>query len=206
MARTPADRGAGSSEARLESLRDRVMETLTGAFSTNGLDMDEYERRAGLAQAAESDAELEALVLDLPADAPSGRAPATRAAAAPGYLRASAPLESGSRSVACVMSDRRMTGDWLHSDKVDTFTLMGSTVLDLREVELPPGPVRIDAFVLMGEAQIIVPPDLPVRMDAFAFMGEAAARRGVSQSVRNARTWVEVGGFVLMGSIEVKAK
>lgn len=201
----PVSAGSPGSDG-LETRRERVMERLTQAFSTNGLDMEEYERRAGLAQAARMDAELEALVLDLPSEAPSGSAPARRSAPGSEYLRASAPLESGSRSVACVMSDRRMTGDWLQTDKVDAFTLMGSTTLDLRGVELPPGPIRIDAFVLMGETVVIVPRDLPVRMDAFAFMGEASARRDVSQNVRGARTWVEVGGFVLMGSIEVKVK
>ena len=206
MARTSPDPSDSRGLDGLERRRERVMERLTHAFSTNGLDMDEYERRAGLAQAASLDAELDALLLDLPGEAPVGNAPAMRAASAPGYLRASAPLESGSRSVACVMSDRRMTGDWLQSDKVETFTLMGSTTLDLRGVELPPGPIRIDAFVLMGETVVIVPRDLPVRMDAFAFMGEATARRDVSQNVRGARSWVEVGGFVLMGSIEVKVK
>ena len=105
----------------------------------------------------------------------------------------------------CIMGDRSHTGNWLTSDRVTAFTVMGSTKLDLRDSDLPPGPVRIEVFTLMGETKIIVPRDLPVRMNAFAFMGESKAARDVDQQVRGAATWVEISGFVMMGSVDVRA-
>jgi hypothetical protein len=111
----------------------------------------------------------------------------------------------GQASLVCVMGDRQMTGDWLSGDKVDSFTLMGSTKLDLRDVALPAGRLKIDAFCLMGEIKIIVPRGLPVRLNAFPFMGEARLGRDVGSRVEPGRPYVEVSGFAMMGSIVVVA-
>ena len=98
-----------------------------------------------------------------------------------------------------------MTGDWLNSDSVSSFTLMGSSVLDLRNTALPPGRVRIEAFTMMGEIKVIVPYGLPVRLSAFPFMGEARMADDVARRVERDEPWVEISGFAMMGSIVVKA-
>jgi predicted membrane protein len=103
------------------------------------------------------------------------------------------------------MGDRNMTGNWLTSDRVSSFTVMGSTKLDLRDVDLPPGPVRIEVFTLMGDTKIIVPRDLPVRMSAFSLMADSRIDRSVNQQTRGAECWVEVSGFIMMGDVKVVA-
>jgi len=103
------------------------------------------------------------------------------------------------------MGDRHLTGNWLTSDRVSTFTVMGSTKIDLRDSDLPPGATRIEVFNLMGETQIVVPRDLPVRLSAFALMAESRADRNVNQQTRGADSWIEVSGFVMMGELRVRA-
>lgn len=200
--------------AGFEAHRQRVIDALTQAYASDRITVEEYEARAAAAAAADRPEELKDLVSDLPAPRPShetarrGPAPeapfAPRRPAAPAYP-AYGPAD-GAVSVACVMGDRRMTGNWLDSDRVNSFTLMGSTRLDLRDADLPEsGPVRIEAFTLMGETVIVVPRELPVRLTTMPFMGEAVARRDVDQNVRGARRWLEVSGLVVMGSVVVKA-
>lgn len=202
--------------ADFEDRRQRTIDILTQAFASDAIGVEEYEARAAAAAAADAPGELEALVSDLPAlktssspggaDGTAARSPRPAYGSSSGGSYPAYPSGGAYTSVACVMADRRMTGNWLNSDRVHSFTLMGSTRLDLRDADLPEsGPVHIEAFVFMGETVVIVPRDLPVRLNAMPFMGEAVARRDVNQSVRGARRWVEISGLVVMGSVLVKA-
>lgn len=105
----------------------------------------------------------------------------------------------------CVMGDRKLAGDWLNSDQATSFTLMGSTTLDLSNTALAPGRLKIDAIAIMGEIRILVPRGLPVKMSAFPFMGEANIHSSVEQRIDRHLPWVDISGLALMGSITVKA-
>jgi len=188
----------------IEVSRQETIDRLTEAFAADAIDMDEYERRATSANAANRISDLESLTRDLPAAKGAPRGGPARQRPLRGddsSIIGAVPVTTG-----CVMSERTMTGNWLSSDRVSSFTVMGSTRLDLRDAVLPPGAIKIEAFTLMGETQIIVPRDVPVRMSAFAFMGESRAGREVNQRVGDARTWVEISGFAMMGSVTVRAK
>jgi len=191
----------------METERQHTIDRLTAAFASDAITMDEYERRATAANAATRIDELDRLSFDLPAVKSETRRSSPRPE--PRYetrndidpsIVGAAPITTG-----CVMGDRNLTGNWLSSDHVSSFTVMGSTRLDLREVVLPPGPVRIEAFTLMGETKVIVPRGLPVKLNAFAFMGESHAGREVNQQINGARSWVEISGMAMMGSITVRA-
>ncbi len=220
--RTTARQSTGSEPpSGFEAKRQKTIDALTQAFASDVISVEEYESRVERAAAANAPTDLEALILDLPAEEDGrsfrGRADTHRRPSPqhvdfhpqPAHGSRAYPArswEGGSVSVSCVMGDRRMTGNWLDSDRVNSYTVMGSTRLDLRDADLPEsGPVRIEAFVLMGETVVVVPRDLPVRLSATPFIGEAVARRDVNQNVRGARCWVEVSGLVVMGSVVVKA-
>jgi len=197
----------GYHDGGMEPVRQQTIDRLTAAFAADAITMEEYERRATAANAATSLEQLESLSFDLPAvqkPKPEGsRKPAAAYEPRNGInasIIGSTPMTTG-----CVMGDRNLTGNWLSSDRVSSFTVMGSTKLDLRDVDLPPGPVRIEAFTLMGETKIVVPRGLPVRLNVFAFMGESQAGRDVNQQINGATTWVEISGFAMMGSVTVRA-
>lgn len=195
----PAGRGRG-----LDAARQDVIDRLTDAFAADVITMDEYERRASAASAATRFDELERIAFELPQKATRPAEPARHAGSAvrgiDDSIVGAAPVMTAS-----IMSERTMTGNWLSSDRVSSFTVMGATKLDLRDVDLPSGPIRIEVFTLMGETKIIVPSDLPVRLNAFAFMGDSKAGREVRQKTGGARSWVEISGFVMMGSLAVRA-
>jgi hypothetical protein len=191
----------------IEPMRQQTIDRLTAAFASDAITMDEYERRATAANAATSLDQLESISFDLPA-AKKSTSDGSRNAASrgePGNAINASLVGSTPMTTGCVMGERNLTGNWLSSDRVSSFTVMGSTRLDLRDVDLPPGPVRIEAFILMGETRIVVPRGLPVRLNVFAFMGESQAGREVNQQVNGATTWVEISGFAMMGSLTVRA-
>lgn len=205
------------SSSILEEDRQRALDRLTAAFARGAITIEDYEERAGKVQYAHNVTQLAPLLADLPAEIPAStqnarNLPDTRASGS----RPVAPRpesrtwlveerDGGTETVACIMGDRRMTGDWLGGNAVTSFTLMGSTTLDLRNTALPPGKLKIDAFALMGETRIIVPRGLPVKLTALPFMGEARVAESVERRVDRSGSWVEIGGIAMMGSIVVKA-
>ena len=195
----------------LDQIRERGLEALTRAYTSDAITVSEFERRAALVQAARDRAGIEELIRDLPGEAPGDRPLSRRSEGSSRSEegRRGAPLRvaemTGSQQVSCVMGDRRLQGDWLSGDRVQCFTLMGSTKLDLRDVPIPADGLRIEAFVVMGEAVIIVPRNLAVRLNAFPFMGEANAARDVAQRAAPGDPVLRVDGFALMGSIRVVA-
>ncbi len=196
-------------QGSLEPMRQDVIDRLTSAFANDTINIDEYERRVAEASAAATTGDLERIAFNLPATQKRADERDKRSQPAPNsfsYRRDASIVGNTPITTGCVMGDRSMTGNWLSSDRVSSFTVMGSTKLDLREVDLPPGPVRIEAFTLMGETRVIVPRGLPVRLTSFAFMGESRAGREVNQQVHGAETWVEISGFAMMGSVTVNAK
>jgi hypothetical protein len=199
----------------LPALRDRALDLITEAFANGALSLEEYESKAGLIQKARLPSEISGQIVGVPR--PTARrteSPSARTEARPS--RTSRPMPKGLELIPveeksgtpefslCIMGDRKLAGDWLNSDQATSFTLMGSTTLDLRGTVLPPGRLKIDAMAIMGEIQILVPPGLPVKMSAFPLMGEATIKGQVEQRIVPGMPWVDVSGVALMGSIVVK--
>lgn len=217
--------GAGGNN-EMDRERQSALDAITSAFALGKINIEDYEVRAEKIQRATALRDIYTQTADLPSqelpreagrghlDA-SRRTPGREAPSRPAsYRRPAAPPEedlfveerNGSPEFSlCVMGDRKMAGDWLNSDQATSFTLMGSTTLDLRNTALPPGRLKIDAFAIMGEIRILVPYGLPVKMSAFPFMGEANIHSSVEQRVDRRQPWVDISGLALMGSIIVKA-
>lgn len=199
-------------EKNLPALRDQALDLLTDAFATGSLSLEEYEQKAELIQKARLPSEIRDQLSGLPQpqsqpkEHPAARTEPKLSRPIPAALEL-IPVEekTGSPEFSlCIMGDKRMRGEWLNSDQATSFTLMGSSTLDLRGTTLPPGRLKIDAVAIMGEIQIIVPEGLPVKMSAFPFMGEATVKGQVEQRIVKGMPWVDVSGIALMGSIVVK--
>lgn len=206
--------------------RQTALDTITSAFALGKISLEDYEVRAEKIQKAIALNDIVGQTLDLPQQAPPREpergtrvaasergSPGSRIGSAP--LRRQAPLPAEDLFIEerngtpefslCVMGDRKLAGDWLNSDQATSFTLMGSTTLDLSNTALPPGRLKIDAIAIMGEIRILVPRGLPVKMSAFPFMGEANIHSSVEQRIDRRLPWVDISGLALMGSITVKA-
>lgn len=217
--------GAGGNN-EMDQERQSALDAITSAFALGKINIEDYEVRAEKIQRATDLRDIYTQTADLPPqelprETGRGHLDASRrtsdrdATSRPSSYRrpAAPPVEdlfveerNGSPEFSlCVMGDRKMAGDWLNSDQATSFTLMGSTTLDLRNTALPPGRLKIDAIAIMGEIRILVPYGLPVKMSAFPFMGEANIHSSVEQRVDRRQPWVDISGLALMGSIIVKA-
>lgn len=103
----------------------------------------------------------------------------------------------------CIMADRRIEGEMLASHSSFSLTLMGSTTIDLRNVEIPDSGLRLELIAIMGEVKILVSPETSVHFSVVPIMGEAISKanypvRGKSSGI------LEVAGMSLMGSVSIR--
>jgi hypothetical protein len=187
--------------------REKVIARLSDHFAKDNLDLDEFERRLTLVHRAETVAEIDALVADLPADGAPAASPTTamvpRPAPAP-VARADSVREK--QTMVAIMGGVQRSGSWAAARHTRVIAVMGGAVLDYREARLPHGTTELSVFALMGGVHIIVPPGLAVEMDGHAFMGGFDHMERAPAEPDPERPVLHVSGFVLMGGVAVETR
>src|SRR5215216_6723563 len=165
--------------AQLAQARERAIEALTNLFAEDRISMDEFENRLDRLYKAGTPEELDDLVVAVPArraeqaagalDASSVFDPVPRAPAALEPVRPSevAPLDR----ILTIMGETKRLGEWTPPRRLETFVLMGTVTLDLREARLAPGVTEIHVTAIMGEVKVLVPPNIRVEGHVSAIMG-----------------------------------
>ena len=111
--------------------------------------------------------------------------------------------EQGMRLHACIMSGREKRGRWQVGDPNIMFTMMGGSVLDLTDVQARN--VNIVSFVLMGGAEIIVPPGATVDIDGLVIMGATTDKVNYNEEPVDRPMRVRIRSFGMMGGCEVRS-
>ncbi len=223
---------AGDKAATLLAVRDtreRVIACLSDEFAHDRLELEEFERRLGVAHRSDSLAELRQLTSDrggevalavaasgglaapapesagvpVPAAAPVGRRAEQALAAAP----ESAVVPAGRRAeqtLAAVLGGTMRHGRWTPPQKLRVVAVLGGVELDFREAVLAPGVTEVHATVFMGGVSIIVPPQLAVEMDGIAIMGGFAHTERAPAQADPDRPVLRVTGVAVMGGVEIR--
>lgn len=202
------------SPVALEARRELALDRLTEAFASDLVTMEDYEARVSEIQNADRPGAIDAAVADLPQvrprDATKGHGAARRGSGRENrslaYRNAIDPRLRGEESVACILGNRNLQGDFLSGDKIGSFTVLGTTSIDLRDTALPPGALRIDAFCVLGNLKVIVPHGLPVRMNSLPILGDSHIARDVERRVERDMPHVVVNGFAVLGNLVVVAQ
>ena len=118
---------------------------------------------------------LDALVQDLSPEAVALQAEvvAPKAVLAPVASSATRP-----RALAILGSVERR-GQWAVTGSSGALAVLGSVVIDLRDVTLPPGVTTIQVSAVLGSVEIIVPPSLAVESDGSSILGSFQGIRRV---------------------------
>jgi DUF1707 SHOCT-like domain len=167
--------------------REATVARLRVAGGEGRLTLEELAERVGLADAARTRGELDALTADLP-------------------LTLAAPrIERKDRGwIVAIMGGAERKGRWRPARQTNVVTVMGGAELDLREAELADG-VSITAVTVMGGIGIAVPEGVSVEMGGFAFMGANGGPRDNLPPSPDAPV-VRVRAFSLMGGVDVERK
>ncbi len=181
----------------IEAVRERVVSALSLHFANDRLTLEELENRLALVYSAKSPAEVTQLLADLP----SGSA----VAAAPQLAVAPADEVPATKLIFAVVSEVKRRGAWTLPRDLQVCAVMGNARIDLRAATFPAGVTTINAFALMGEIVIIVPPEVGVEADGGAIMGnvDTVAPQGTTLP---GHPTVRINGFAFMASIHVKVR
>jgi hypothetical protein len=178
------------SAAALAVRREQVTQLLAEAFADDRLDVDQLEDRAARAHSVDTVAALDALVHDL--GAPVARAvPVTSMA------------ESRSTaSIRAVLGSLERRGFWVVPERLSVAAAFGNAELDLREAQLSSGVTEIDARVVCGNLEIIVPPELQVECEGAALLGNFESHTPPGRS-DSRRPILRIRARVVLGNAEV---
>ncbi|KXO89165.1 DUF1707 SHOCT-like domain-containing protein [Tsukamurella pseudospumae] len=181
--------------------RNRVVEMLSEALGLGQITLPEYEERSHNAVQARTFADLDRLVVDLPAvQAPSSMAaPAYRA---PSVAPAGVPRMSENKWA--VMSGTRVRGPIAVGPEHTATAFWGGVNLDLREATFLVGDVTLNVYAVMGGVEIILPKGANVHVEGVGIMGAFEHKNPQTGDPTGPR--ITVKGFAFWGGVEVKIK
>jgi hypothetical protein len=172
--------------------RDWAVERLRVAAGDGRLTLEELDERLDVALKARTYGELEALLVDLPADGP----------ALAGGVAAVSPKDI-SRIVVDSASAKR-DGPWVVPQRIEIESKSGSVVLDFTSAVIALPTLEIEASVRSGSVTLVVPPDVFVDVDDVAVKSGSVLNRAQPAPATPVRLRVHVTGKVRSGSITVR--
>jgi hypothetical protein len=198
-----ADKPAGSL-VQLHEVRERTIELLSGHYANDVIDVDELERRVGLAETALSVAELEELVADL-GPVPSPTALAVEPARSETALARPEDVEQ-SKSLVAIFGGTSRKGVWTVPRKLNVTAVLGGADLDFREAKLAPGVTEVKVFTFLGGTDIIVPPNLRVEVDGTGILGGFDDHGGSYQEHDPDEPTLRIKGVAFLGGVDIRER
>jgi hypothetical protein len=180
----------------LESYRYAAIELLTEAYTADQLEMEEFERRIAQVHNAVEPGEIHDAVADFPE-------PRTEGAHVASEEEDLDVAEMG-QPVLSILSERRLSGDWLNGSSARSISILGSSRLDLRDTALEEPVISVHVVAVMGETRIIVPPDMRVENLVTPVLAEVSVRAARKRSTK--RRTLRLSGFAVMGEVRVEVR
>ena len=174
--------------------RERFVDVLRRHCGEGRLTLDEFGGRVGQVFGAVTVAEAQAALADLPVAEPpplggSGVGVPRRRAAA--------------KRLWAIMSQSYPRGRWRVAGELTAISVLGSTVIDLRQAEVETDEVVITAVAVLGSVFITVPEGIEVELEGVAIMGSKGGRIRDVPIVPGTPT-VRIRAFPVMGSVWVR--
>jgi hypothetical protein len=227
----PPGGGRPPAAADLSFRRERTIAILSEGFARNVMGIEEFERRVAEANAARALAQLDRLIDDIPeelhalslrkggAATNSGRGMASgpgpgsggrgsrgSASAVRGRAGSGRDLSGEEQGVYGVMVSRTLRGRWLKSRAVAVRTVMSSTELDFRDVDLPLDEIEVHVGSVMSSLVITVPEGLAVDCELVPVVGEVKEGRRVRAARGDETPRLRITGVMVLGEVRVRVR
>ena len=201
MARSDPDRVGANAPLSLERERELTVELLSQHFAVDNLTIDELDRRMEQVYRAASVAALRDITRDLPTVGSADASSAQRHVVAP-----LDPFPSEHARIVSIMSETKRQGLWQLPRKLDVWSIMAETRLDLTEAQLGEGVTEMRLHGLMCAVKIVVPPGVRVVMQASAVMSSIDDDLGDQPPVGSRAPVLRVTGRLVMGELKVSTR
>lgn len=189
--------------------REAVVQTLCAHYAQDHLTTGELEARFERVYRAPDRAALLTVLDGLPtiqrSAAGAALSESTPRIAAPRYEppQQVIGLRDAEKRYLALFSEVKKDGAWRAPSFAKVRAIMGGVTLDLREADIPPDGMEIDAECIMGEIKILLPLGIGAEVDCTAIMGEVVDR---TQKGTPGFPAVRVHGAATLGEIRVETK
>jgi cell wall-active antibiotic response 4TMS protein YvqF/uncharacterized protein DUF1707 len=176
--------------------REQVLERLSDAFARDELGLEEFEARVDGAYQASTEQGLQTLVKDLSA---------TQVVSAPrAELAVLAASSVGAPRALAVLGNVERRGRFSLPNGFRATSVLGNIELDLRDVVLPPGVTQIHVRAVLGNIEIIVPPQLSVQCEGSGILASFAALNRLPAEGSEDGPVLRVVGSAVLGNVEIR--
>lgn len=182
----------------LDLERERVVQALCAHYAQDHLTTGELERRFELVYAAQDPHALHTVLEGLPAV--SRTAVPMPAYQAPPRVRG---LRDSEKRYVAVLAEVKKEGVWRAPSTARVRAYLGNVTLDLREADIPPEGMDIDAETTLGEIRILLPLGVGADVDCTAMLGSVEDK---TQPGSAGLPMIRVTGGATLGSIVVQTK
>jgi hypothetical protein len=183
--------------------RQQVLEQLSSAFAADQLGLEEYEERVTRAYQTENADGLERLLDDLK---PTQLATvAVQPVATNTALLVQRDEAQASRAVA-ILGNLERAGRWTPRSGTRVLAVLGNIELDFREALLPPGVTEIHVRAVLGNIELIVPPNLVVECDGASIAGSFATLHRVPPEGSDDAPRLRIVGTAVLGNVEIHTR
>ena len=177
--------------------RRRVVTTLQAACVEGRLNLDEYGQRVEDALAARTRAQLEALLVDLPAETGTGE---ERGSASTSWAAARGGRVS---NTLAVLGSAQRSGFWRLAEESRVVAVLGSCKIDLRSARISAAVTTLEVSAVLGSIDVIVPAGVEVDLEVHALLGSRDMRMGTAPPATGAPV-IRITGMVLLGLLNVR--
>lgn len=171
-----------------EAEREKTIGTLTSAFESGVMNLEEYDERVELASTAATASELEVLVQDL--SATTGALSTSQ----------SPPLEY--ESIGTLFGNKNRQGAWRLAKTLKVSSIFGNVRLDLGQAHWPGAEAEVVCRSVFGTIVLRVPPDVEVHVRASAFFGDVDNRIQATGATKTRN--LVIGGRAMFGSLRIE--
>jgi hypothetical protein len=177
--------------------RDRAAAVINHAMAEGRLTADEHSERLDAIYAARTHADIVPLIDDLP-----GQALATPASAPAEVARPSGRVDR----MKAIFGGASRKGNWHVEPELDVVTVFGGVELDFRDAVLSSREITLNAVVVFGGLEIVVPPEMRVIDSGSAILGGRDVAGETEESSQPDAPVLRISGPCVFGGVEVKRK
>ncbi len=177
-----------------DTQRRAVDSRLQAAVGDGILTLTEYDERSRETWGARTQADLDAVVADLPPAAMTASAAGAPAAGVPGRLGRPRP-----RWAVAVLGEHNTIGPVAARQRTHALSVLGRTTVDLRRTDLP-AVVHVSATAVLGTTVVLVPVGVRVEANGMSLLG--SREEHIAGAVAGAPT-IRVRALGVLGSVEI---
>ena len=194
-----SDAGSRASLVALRDRRERAIQHLSDSFVADLITIEDFEDRLARVHAATTAADVDVLVADL-APLPAG---ATSTALAP--LSVNPALAVSTKRIRSILGNVERRGGWVVPAQMEVSATFGNVELDFRDAQFTTGVTELNARVVFGNLEIIVPPQLAVDCEGSSVLGNIESHGAGAMSDPD-RPLLRIRGVAVLGNVEVHTR